>query len=76
MEDSKAIGNNKSLNVGFFQRLGESKLTAMTESKDFRVGTRMLRWEKDKLSMELEDLQAKWTDIQQTKVRMQPSFIS
>ena len=40
----------------------------MTESKDFRSGTRSLRWEKDNLAMELEDLQAKWTEIQQTKV--------
>ena len=40
----------------------------MTESKEFRAGTRMLRWEKDRLSMELEDLQARWTDIQQTKL--------
>ncbi len=50
------------------ERLGESKLAAMTESKDFRAGTRMLQWEKDKLLMELGDLQAKWTDIQQIKV--------
>ena len=41
----------------------------MTESKDFRAGTRLLRWEKDKLTMELKDLQAKWTEIQQTKVQ-------
>jgi hypothetical protein len=40
----------------------------MIESKDFRAGTRLLRWEKDKLSLELEDLHAKWADIQQTKV--------
>jgi hypothetical protein len=51
-----------------FQRLGESKLSAMTESKDFRIGTRLLLWEKQRLSMEYEDLQAKWTEIQQTKV--------
>ncbi len=50
------------------QRLGESKLSAMTESKDFRIGTRLLLWEKQRLSMEYEDLQAKWTEIQQTKV--------
>ena len=50
------------------QRLGESKLSAMKESKDFRSGTRLLLWEKDKLSMEYEDLQMKWTEIQQTKV--------
>ena len=40
----------------------------MKESKDFRSGTRLLLWEKDKLSMEYEDLQMKWTEIQQTKV--------
>ncbi len=40
----------------------------MTESKDFRAGTRMLRWEKEKLAMEMEDLKAKWAEIQQTKV--------
>ena len=50
------------------QRLGESKLSAMTESKDFRIGTRLLLWEKERLTMEYEDLQAKWTEIQQTKV--------
>ena len=49
-------------------RLGESKLSAMTESKEFRSGTRLLLWEKEKLTMELEDLQTKWTEIQQTKV--------
>ena len=54
-----------------FQRLGESKLSAMTESKDFRSGTRTLLWEKDKLAMEYQDLQMKWTEIQQTKVRIQ-----
>ena len=41
----------------------------MTESKDFRSGTRTLLWEKDKLAMEYQDLQMKWTEIQQTKVR-------
>merc|ERR1712203_364752 len=50
------------------QRLGESKLSAMTESKDFRSGTRTLLWEKDKLAMEYQDLQMKWTEIQQTKL--------
>ena len=53
------------------QRLGESKLSAMTESKDFRSGTRTLLWEKDKLAMEYQDLQMKWTEIQQTKVGIQ-----
>ena len=48
--------------------MGESKLSAMTESKDFRSGTRTLLWEKDKLAMEYQDLQMKWTEIQQTKV--------
>ena len=28
----------------------------------------MLLWEKDKLTKEYEDLQAKWTEIQQTKL--------
>ena len=51
------------------QKLGESKLSAMTESKDFRSGTRLLLWEKEKLTMEFADLQTKWTEIQQTKVR-------
>ena len=41
----------------------------MKESKDFRSGTRLLQWEKEKLSMEYEDLQMKWTEIQQTKVK-------
>ena len=49
------------------QRLGESKLYAMKESKDFRAGTRSLRWEKDRLAMVMEDLQAKWAAIQSTK---------
>ena len=40
----------------------------MTESKDFRVGTRALQWERDRLDMELEDLQARWKEIQQIKV--------
>jgi hypothetical protein len=40
----------------------------MTESKDFRSGTRLLQWEKEKLTMEYADLQAKWTEIQQTKL--------
>ena len=43
----------------------------MTESKDFRSGTRTLLWEKDKLAMEYQDLQMKWTEIQQTKVGIQ-----
>ena len=49
--------------------MGESKLSAMKESKDFRSGTRLLQWEKEKLTMEYEDLQMKWTEIQQTKVK-------
>lgn len=53
---------------GDIGRLGESKLNAMTESKDFRAGTRSLRWEKERLAMEIEDLKAKWTEIQQTKL--------
>ena len=53
---------------GEIERYGESKLTSMNESKEFRAGTRMLKWEKDRLTMELEDLQNKWTDIQQTKL--------
>merc|ERR1719479_293250 len=40
----------------------------MKESKDFRSGTRLLQWEKEKLTMEYEDLQMKWTEIQQTKL--------
>ena len=40
----------------------------MTESKDFRSGTRSLLWEEEKLTLEYEDLQAKWTEIQQTKL--------
>ena len=40
----------------------------MKESKDFRSGTRLLQWEKEKLTMEYADLQMKWTEIQQTKV--------
>ena len=50
------------------QKLGDSKLSAMTESKDFRSGTRSLLWEEEKLTLEYEDLQAKWTEIQQTKL--------
>jgi hypothetical protein len=56
------------------QRLGESKLNAMTESKDFRAGTRSLKWEKEKLAMETDDLKAKWTEIQQTKVNFKFPF--
>ncbi len=51
-----------------FQNLGESKLNAMKESKDFRAGTRMLRWEKEKLTMELQDLESTWSMMQQIKV--------
>lgn len=43
-------------------------MSAMTESKDFRSGTLSLLWEQEKLKMEYEDLQSKWTEIQQTKV--------
>ena len=50
------------------QKLGDSKMSAMVESKEFRSGTRMLLWEKEKLTKEYEDLQAKWTEIQQTKL--------
>ena len=50
------------------QKLGDSKMSAMTESKDFRSGTRSLLWEEEKLTLEYEDLQAKWTEIQQTKL--------
>jgi hypothetical protein len=50
------------------QKLGESKLAAMTEGQDFRAGTKSLLWERDRLELELRDLRAKWTDIHHTKV--------
>ncbi len=42
----------------------------MTENKDFRKATKSLSWEKDKLTLELEDVRAKWVEVQQAKVGM------
>lgn len=48
--------------------MGESKIATMIESSEFRAGTSSLEWERDKLIMELEDLNMKWNEIQHTKV--------
>ena len=55
--------------------VGESKLTAMKQSKGFRSGTRRLRWEQDRLNMQLDDIKDKWKEIQQTKVNHNLSFL-
>lgn len=50
------------------QTLGEAKLAALVDSKSLQRDTVQLMWEKDRLSLELEDMQARWTEIQHTKV--------
>jgi len=49
-------------------RLGEAKMVAMQESKEYRKGSLHLRWEHQRLSMQKEDLEEKWREIQQTKL--------
>ena len=49
-------------------RLGEAKIQAMQESKEYRKGSLHLRWEHERLSMQKEDLEEKWREIQQTKL--------
>ena len=49
-------------------RLGEAKIQAMQESKEYRKGSLHLRWEHERLTMQKEDLEEKWREIQQTKL--------
>ena len=49
-------------------RLGEAKMMAMQESKEYRKGSLHLRWEHERLSMQKADLEGKWREIQQTKL--------
>ncbi|XP_078310806.1 cilia- and flagella-associated protein 43-like isoform X4 [Crassostrea virginica] len=50
------------------KQLGESKITSMMESKDFRKGIIQLEWEQKRMLMQMEDLQNKMKDIQFMKV--------
>ncbi|XP_070541265.1 cilia- and flagella-associated protein 43-like isoform X2 [Ptychodera flava] len=50
------------------RQLGEQKIAAMTESKDFRKGIHVLEWEHNKNLMKIEDLLNKARDIQSLKV--------
>ncbi|XP_072177751.1 cilia- and flagella-associated protein 43-like [Diadema setosum] len=50
------------------RQLGELKITAMKESKDFRKGIHVLEWEHKKMIMQIEDLLDKAKTIQILKV--------
>ncbi|KAL5017485.1 hypothetical protein ScPMuIL_007074 [Solemya velum] len=50
------------------KQLGESKITSMVESKDFRMGIIQLEWDQKRMLMQMEDLQNKMKDIQFMKV--------
>ena len=50
------------------QHLGESKLSSMTECKDFKRGIHGLEWEHRRLRMEAEDLVEQARDIQKLRV--------
>ncbi|XP_071946948.1 cilia- and flagella-associated protein 43-like [Antedon mediterranea] len=56
---------------GTIRQLGEQKMSAMTESKDFRKGIHILEWEHKKMVMEIEDLLNRAKDIQMLKVSRQ-----
>ncbi|XP_059089749.1 cilia- and flagella-associated protein 43-like [Tigriopus californicus] len=49
-------------------RSGAFKLAAQRESRQVQNGTKMLQWERDKLLFQKEEANAKWFDIQQTKL--------
>ena len=51
-----------------FQTLGESKVAAMTESKDFKKGIHQLEWERKRMMMQMEDLNNKARHIQMLKL--------
>ncbi|XP_022080756.1 cilia- and flagella-associated protein 43-like [Acanthaster planci] len=53
---------------GSIRQLGEQKIAAMTESKDFRKGIHILEWEHKKMVMQIEDLLNKARTIQMLKV--------
>ncbi|XP_041368827.1 cilia- and flagella-associated protein 43-like isoform X2 [Gigantopelta aegis] len=53
---------------GTIKQLGESKITSMVESKDFRKGIIQLEWEHKRMLMQVADLQNKMKDIQFMKV--------
>lgn len=50
------------------RQLGESKISSMVESKDFRKGIVVLEWEHKKMKMEMEDLKNRMRDIINMKV--------
>eukprot|EP00094_Tigriopus_californicus_P002246 TCALIF_02167-PA protein Name:"Similar to WDR96 WD repeat-containing protein 96 (Homo sapiens)" AED:0.12 eAED:0.12 QI:43/0.71/0.62/1/1/0.87/8/0/625 len=50
------------------ERSGAFKLAAQRESRQVQNGTKMLQWERDKLLFQKEEANAKWFDIQQTKL--------
>ena len=52
----------------WLQMLGESKVLAMNESKEFKKGIHQLEWEKRRMIMQMEDLQSRARYIQMLKL--------
>ncbi|XP_078484359.1 cilia- and flagella-associated protein 43 [Ciona intestinalis] len=53
---------------GTIRTLGESKVAAMTESKDFKKGIHQLEWERKRMVMQMEDLHNRARHIQMLKL--------
>nr|CAB3230199.1 WD repeat-containing protein 96-like [Phallusia mammillata] len=53
---------------GTIRGLGESKVAAMTESKDFKKGIHQLEWDRKRMMMQMEDLNNKSRHIQMLKL--------
>lgn len=53
---------------GTIRGLGESKVAAMTECKDFKKGIHLLEWERKRMMMQMEDLHNRARHIQMLKL--------
>ncbi|CAK8681425.1 cilia- and flagella-associated protein 43-like [Clavelina lepadiformis] len=53
---------------GTIRALGEGKVAAMTESKDFKKGIHQLEWERKRMIMKMEDLHNRARHIQMLKL--------
>lgn len=62
--------------LSFTQTLGEQKVAAMTECKDFKKGIHQLEWEHRRMMMQMDDLNNKARHIQMLKLAKDLQLVS